>query len=61
MRMQNIDDSGWSVVIAVDDDGHLTICASHENGNGYIDITDDVFEWETEFGVRLAIRPVEGK
>ena len=54
MRIQKIDGSGWTVVIAVDDDGHLTVCASHDNGNAPTDITDDVFEGEEEFGVRLS-------
>jgi hypothetical protein len=54
MRIQNVDGSGWTVVIAVDDDSHLTVCASHENRSPPADITDDVFDWEEEFGVRLS-------
>ena len=54
MRIQNVDGSGWAVVIAVDDDGHLTVCASHDSGNAPTDITDDVFDWDAEFGVRLS-------
>jgi hypothetical protein len=54
MRIANLDGSGWNIVISADDDGHLTICADHESGNAPVDITDDVFNWCEEFGVRLS-------
>jgi hypothetical protein len=54
MRINNLDGSGWWVVVKVDEDDHLTFCAGHENGNAPEDITDDIFDWDEEFGVRLS-------
>ena len=55
MRIQNVDGSGWTVVIALDVDDHLNVYVSHENGNAPEDVTDEgVCDWEKEFGVRLS-------
>lgn len=59
MRIQGLDGSGWTVVLVVDDDGHLTVCANHADGSRPMDITDDVFDWDAEFAVRLTTEQIE--
>lgn len=58
MRIENINHSGWSVILTVDDDGHLTFFASHEDGSQPIDC-DYECDFDDEFGVRLSTHKIE--
>jgi len=59
MRIQDLDGSEWTVVLSVDDDGHLTVCANHADGSAPIDITDDLGLEDGEFAVRLSTQQIE--
>ena len=61
MKIENLDGSGWTINLSIDDDKHLTVCASHSDNSGLIDITDDVFDWDNEFGMRLSTQNIEDK
>jgi hypothetical protein len=58
MRIQNINNSGWSVLFIVDDDGHLTLGITHRDGSKPIECDYDA-DFSDEFGVRLTTEKIE--
>jgi hypothetical protein len=58
MKIQNINNSGWSVLFIVDEDGHLTLSVSHKDGSKPIDCDHDC-DFDGEFGVRLSTEKIE--
>lgn len=51
--------AGWTVILYTDVDGHLTITATHDDNTAPIDITNDIFDWDKEFGIRLTTQHIE--
>jgi len=63
MKIQNINDSGWSVIFMVDEDKHLSFWVSHRDGSKPIDCGMDQGSWldsdDCEFGMRLTTEKIE--
>ena len=58
MKIQNINDSGWSVQFMVDGDKHLSFWVSHRDGSKPIEI-GCAGDYDNEFGMRLSTEKIE--
>ena len=59
MKVQNIDGSGWTAFLEVDEDGHLTFTATHQDRSEPVEIEYDAFDFDTEVGWRLSTKKIE--